>query len=522
MIAISDIADAAQQQRYDVIIIGSGAGGGTLSYVLANAGKRILILERGGFVAREKDNWNTRAVFLDKKYKPIENWWQDCSTFPAPVHYNVGGNTKFFGATLIRFRKEDFSALYHSGGISPAWPITYDELEPYYTAAEYLYQVHGERGVDPSEPPASKPYLFPAVSHELRIQQLHEDLRKAGMNPFSLPLGILLDEKQSHESRCIRCNTCGGYPCLLQAKADAETVAIRPILNYPNVTLLTNALVQKLNTNTSGSEIISVETEINGKIYEFRSDITVVACGAVNSATLLLRSSNDLHPHGLANSSGQVGRNLMLHNISAFAAISRIPNPTIFQKTLGINDYYLSDAKKWNYPLGNIQLLNKPDIHILSAEELSNGASLSHLSTHGIDFCLTSEDLPDPSNKVMIAHDGKPLIYYSGNNREGHERLIIKLATLLPHIGCEDKLQPVSIYTGQKNFPYSFNHHCGTLRFGHDPSSSVLNAECRAHDIDNLYVVDSSIFPSSTALNPSLTIMANAMRVANIINKKLS
>src|SRR4051812_29670306 len=160
----------AQSTHYDVIIIGSGAGGGTLAYKLAPTGKRILLLERGGYVPREKDNWSTRAVNVEGKYATTEVW-RDAGGGDLHPHtnYGVGGNTKFYGAALFRMRRQDFGELKHADGVSPAWPIAYDDLEPFYTRAERLYHVHGERGADPTEPSASAPYPHPAVSHEPRI-----------------------------------------------------------------------------------------------------------------------------------------------------------------------------------------------------------------------------------------------------------------------------------------------------------------------------------------------------------------
>ena len=323
--------------RYDIIIIGTGAGGGTLAYRLAPTGKRILLLERGDFVPREKDNWSSRAVNVDAKYH-TKDVWKDRTGAPLHPHtnYYVGGNTKFYGAALFRLRERDFGELNHSGGWSPAWPISYDELEPYYMEAERLYHVHGERGVDPTDPWASAAYPHPAVRHEPRIQQLHDDLVKRGLRPFHVPLGIMLDEQNPLAGKCIRCETCDGFPCLIGAKSDAHIVCIEPAIARSNVTLLTNAKVTRLETSASGREVTGVVVERLGELETYSADIVVSACGAINSAGLLLRSANDRHPRGLANGSDVVGRHYMGHINSVLLAISKTPNPTVFQKTLGI------------------------------------------------------------------------------------------------------------------------------------------------------------------------------------------
>jgi choline dehydrogenase-like flavoprotein len=255
----------SQAQHFDVIIIGTGAGGGTLAYALAPSGKRILLLERGDYVPREKDNWNPRAVNVDGKYQTREVWrTADGTPLHPHTNYHVGGNTKFYGAALFRLRREDFGEIKHYSGISPAWPLTYADLEPYYTKAEQLYQVHGRRGEDPTEPPACTPYPHPPVSHEPRLQQLSDDFARLGLQPFHTPLGVMLDEEQQHHSRCIRCETCDGFPCLLSAKADAQVCCVDPALQHPNVTLLTNAYVSRLETSASGREVSKVYVERDG------------------------------------------------------------------------------------------------------------------------------------------------------------------------------------------------------------------------------------------------------------------
>jgi choline dehydrogenase-like flavoprotein len=509
--------------HYDVIIIGTGAGGGTLAYKLAPSGKKILLLERGGYLPREKDNWNSRAVFVESKYK-AKTSWQDKNgqPFHPGIHYYVGGNTKFYGAALLRFRKHDFEEVKHHGGISPAWPIDYDDLEPYYTQAEHLYHVHGARGEDPTEPKAGAPYKYPALRHEPRIQELHDDWTRLGFRPFHLPVGVMLDEDNPERGACIRCGTCDGFPCLVNAKADAQVVCVDPALTYPNVSLVTHALVSRLETTSSGREITKVHVERNGVIETYSGDIVVVSCGAINSAALLLRSASEQHPNGLANSSDVIGRHYMCHNNSVLLAISKRPNPTMFQKTIGLNDFY-HRSDDWDYPLGHISMVGKQDLESLraGAPPFAPGLALDFVARHSLDFWMTSEDLPDPENRVLVDKQGNISLHYTENNLEGHRRLVAKLKGMLGHIGCERHLVPHHLYLGKKIPIAGTAHQCGTIRFGNDPGTSALNSDCKAHDLDNLYVVDASFFVSSTAVNPSLTIMANALRVGEHILERL-
>ncbi len=520
--------------HYDIIIIGTGAGGGTLAYQLAPSGKKILILERGEFLPREKDNWSSKSVFVDAKYQADETWYDKSgSPFHPGIHYFVGGNTKFYGAALFRLRKEDFGEIKHKDGISPAWPLSYEEFEPFYSKAEQLYHVHGKSGLDPTEPQRSSPYPYPPVSHEPRIQELEEEFKKAGCRPFPLPLGILLKEENGKpipESPCIRCSTCDGFPCLVNAKADSHIIGINTALTYPNVTLLTHAYVSKLETDPSGKTVKAAHVERNGELETYSADIIVVSCGAINSALLLLRSANETHPNGLANSSGVVGRHYMRHTNSAFMAVSAKPNLTIFQKTLALTDFYFG-SKDWEYPMGSIQMLGKSDGEMIRAEasgwrgiltRMAPELALEEMAEHAIDFWLTTEDLPLTENRVELTRDGKVALHLKETNLEEHERLTEKLKSLLTQSGCKTELLRHALYMGQKIPIAGTAHQCGTIRFGTDPKTSALDLNCRAHDLDNLYVVDGSFMVSSGAVNPSLTIMANALRVGEHLLKRTS
>jgi choline dehydrogenase-like flavoprotein len=474
-------------ETYDVIIVGTGAGGGTLARHLAPSGKRILLLERGDWLQREPQNWLAQDVFVDNRYVSEDTWYDEHGKpFQPQIHYFVGGATKLYGAALYRLRAEDFGELRHHDGVSPAWPITYDELEPYYTLAEQLYEVHGARGEDPTEPAASAPYPLPAVSHEPRIQQLSDDLEAAGYHPFHAPCGIRLNEANLPYSACVRCANCDGFPCAVHGKSDADVLGVRPALEHANVELLTNATAVKL----------------------------------------VLVSATDEHPQGLANGSDQVGRNYMFHNSQAVLALSRDENPTVFQKTLGLNDFYFS-GNGHDYPLGNIQMVGKSQAPMFHGEKpvqtkLAPHWTLEDVARHAIDFWLSTEDLPMPENRVTVDGEGKLTLVYTATNDAPKKDLYKQLHSMLGKL----RMEPDSLF---HRFAYMKNeipvagvaHQAGTCRMGSDPATSALNADCRAHELDNLYVVDTSFFPSIGAVNPALTAMANSLRVGDHLLERL-
>lgn len=501
-------ATADEEIETDIVIVGSGMGGATLAYALRDSGRRILVLERGDRLPMEPENSDPRAVHLRGRYKNADTWYEGRTGHPflPGVYYYVGGNTKVYGACLPRFRRSDFEQVVHADGISPKWPFGYDELEPHYVSAERLYQVRGEEGTDPTDPPRSAPFPSPALDHEPTIRRLADSLREQGLHPFRMASAMQLDTQEHREG----CTGCDGAPCETGRKADAENRALDQALASGAVRLLTGAYVRRLETGDDGATVAAALVVRNGRRLRVTAKTFVLAAGAVNSAVILLRSGNPRHPDGLANSSGLVGRNYMVHNSTFMVAIDpRRVNTTKWQKTLGINDWYEASDREPS-PLGNVQMLGK-----LTGPALRLGARFAPLrlldliSRRTVDLYLTTEDLPDVRNGVRLVDD-RIHIDWTANNLGPHRRLVERMRTALIRAGYP--------FVVSKRMGIATNsHQCGTAVAGHDPATSVLDVECRAHDVDNLYVVDSAFFPSSAALNPALTIAANAFRVAPAI-----
>jgi choline dehydrogenase-like flavoprotein len=511
--------------HYDIIIIGTGSGGSTIAYKLAPTGKKILILERGGFIPKEKENWDPHEVVTNGRYRANEHWYdQDDKPFKPFIHYNVGGNSKMYGAALFRFRESDFKEVRHHGGISPAWPFEYETLENYYEQAEKLYSAHGKRGIDPSEPYAFSEYPLPPLPYEPLIRDLEGKLKQLGLQPFPLPMGVKLPQDYTQSDAPVILENFDGFPDPTDSKADGQVSALRPALRNKNVTLMPNAYVERLVTEPSGEKVIEAIAIINGEKIRFGADLFIVACGAVNSAALFLRSVSENYPAGLANSSDQVGRNLMLHHNGCLVAFTKKKNDCVFQKSLGLADFY-HQADDSELPLGEIQLMgrNDPDTIKWLAEDLFPGKTYSELKEMTIDFWLTSEDLPSAENRVTLKNDGSIKIFYKRTNYTAYEKLKEKLKEIFTKLGEIDDDYKDTKWSGYDLDVSGMSHQNGTLRFGHDPKTSVLNLNCRTHDLNNLYVVDASFFPSCGAFNPALTIAANALRVGDhIINDVLN
>ena len=494
--------------HYDIIIIGTGAGGGTIAQALSESSARILIVERGDFVPQEEQNWNPEAVWKHLRYRARERWVDDRGREFVPyTHYGVGGNTKFWGSVLYRLRREDFQAVEHLDGVSPAWPIDYDTLAPYYDRAERLYHVRGGNGVDPTEPPRPA-YPYEPVPHAPEMAAIVDRLREQGLHPSPLPLGLL---RVGEDDGCILCNTCNSFVCKLHAKSESDVCCVRPAVSRPNVTLWTNTTATRLITAPSGRKVEAVEIERDGVTDRVHAPLVVVSCGAVNSAALLLRSANDKHPTGLANSSGLVGVRYMAHLATMMQGFHPLKkNSTVFQKTVAINDFYLRGPKT-HYPLGQIQSQGRT--HGVMAQTVVPWIPLWAYEawvSRGVDWLVMSEDLPALSNRVMVDSQGRIQLHYQPNNVKAHRRLVTQTKRILRRLGY---WLIVTHSHGNRNT----THQCGTLCFGTDPAASVLDPYCRTHDIENLFVVDASFFPSSAAVNPGLTIAAQALRVGDHI-----
>ena len=496
-------------ERYDVIVIGSGAGGGTLAHALAATGAEILILERGDFVPQEPENWDPEAVWKHRRYQTTERWLDaDGEAFRPYTHYCVGGNTKFWGSVLYRLRREDFGELEHVDGVSPAWPIDYDTLAPFYERAERLYHVRGDAGNDPTEPTRG-PFPHAAVPHADAIAHYVDLIREQGLHPSSLPLGL---RDVGEPDGCILCDTCNSFPCQRHAKSDADVCCVRPLLERPNVTLWTGAHARRLLTEPSGARVEAVEVDHEGERSRVEAPLVVVSCGAVNSAALLLRSASDRHPDGLANSSGLVGRRYMAHLSTMMAGFHPFRlNRTVFQKTVAINDFYLKGPA--GYPLGQIQSQGRT--HGVMARTAAQRLPLGFYEfwvARGVDWLAITEDLPRRDNRVTLDADGRIQLQYHPNNVRAHTRLVREVKRMLRRLGL-----PI-VYVHPRSTDNT-THQCGTLCFGTDPRESVLDPYCRSHDIENLFVVDASFFPGSAAVNPGLTITAQALRVADHIKE---
>ena len=490
----------------DVAIIGSGVGGGCVALSLAGTGARVLILERGQRLPREPQNWDPEAVFVENRYRTTETWYDGAGNLFRPGQfYYVGGHTKVYGTAMFRFRERDFDGVEHAEGWSAPWPVCYAELEPWYAQAERVFGVHGKAGDDPTEPVRSGPFPHPPIPHEPIIGEVFERMRAIGLHPAHMPAAIDFHAGGT----CIRCGTCDAFPCKIGAKGDAETRLIEPSLKHTNVKLQTGSLVTRLFTDDRGKRIVSAEVDRGGEKLTIKARLFVLSAGAINSAAVLLRSADSKNPAGLANSSGVVGRCYMNHNCTAIMAVTPWrQNHTRYPKTLTLNDYYFGGNAS-DKPLGNLQLLGKIEEPMLRGA-LPNAPKWSRawLARHSVDWYVMSEDLAQRDSSVVLRSDGAIQLNWKRSNLQAHRKWVEVAKRLLKQTGFPIVLsKPFGTDTP--------SHQCGTARFGADPATSVLDPYCRAWDHENLYVVDASFFPSSAALNPALTVAAQALRVGS-------
>ncbi|PSH67571.1 MULTISPECIES: GMC oxidoreductase [Phyllobacterium] len=496
----------------DIVIIGSGIGGATMAAGLAASGADILILEAGDHLPDRPENRDPRAIFQHGFFRPKENWYdENGSAFNPGNYYNVGGNSKFYGAVLTRYRAEDFVEMQHLEGVSPAWPFAYEELEPWYGKAETLFQVRGTLGEDPTEPHHSTPYKFSAVPDEPPIGALRTRLSAVGVHPSSLPLGVDIDTWLSHGK-----TPWDAHPNSFSGKMDAETTALASALRHGNVRLQINSRVTRLETAPGGKTITAVHYEKDGGSFLIKPKLVILSAGAVQSAVLLLRSANDSNPRGLANRSDQVGRNFMNHNLSAVIGFDpRFRNDSIYQKTFGFNDFYLSDGNG-GAPLGNVQLLGRISGPVLKSDlKLVPEWVLDRFCAHTVDFLAMSEDMPKPESRVRVDGD-RIILQWIRSNWPAHQKLVAQIKTVLRAAGFPLVLSKAF----DRKTP---SHQCGTVRMGTDPAQAPLDVYCRAFDHPNLFVVDAAFLPTSAAVNPALTIAAQALRVADhIVSKDLA
>jgi choline dehydrogenase-like flavoprotein len=499
-------------QHYDVIVIGSGAGGGTLVGQLAASGRRVLLLERGGAMALADQNVADVDLFRKDRYHPGEMWFgPDGDPFNPQTIYALGGNSKIWGAVLERMREREFAGEPLQEGPVPAWEVSYHELAPYYERAEQLYRVHGRSGADPNGPPRQADYPLPPRPIEPFLEDLRAALQRHGTHPYDLPLSW---SEQAEDP-----------------SGDAEVFGVAPARREATVTVRERARVRCLHVNPSGREVRGVEAEIDGQAWLFSAHQVVLAAGAINTAEILLRSASDQHSRGLANGSDQVGRNLMKPQLTAILQLATAPNSGRYPRSLGVSDYSWGD-RNVSFPLGTIQsgggvlqdalFAESPPVLSLITKLLP-GFGLNRLASRSISWWAMSAVRPDPENRVTLR--GASLqIQYLPNNREAHDRLVYRWMDTLQKVEEDPACTVVKTapIRPRGEAPLSaMGQVCGTCRMGSDPATSVVDRQGRCHELTNLWIADASVFPSCPSVGIGLTVIANALRISEAVLEAL-
>ena len=477
---------------YDVIIIGSGLGGSSLAWRLSQLGRKVLLVERGDFLKPDRKS----------EAEPVGKYlYHTVKDRLAPLSY-VGGQTKFYGSALYRMRESDFREVEHENGVSPAWPIGYADLEPYYEQAEVLYRVHGSPDGDPSEPPRAGPFPYPPLPHDPFVHKFIQRLERTGTTIAAIPRGI--DYRPG--GPCVLCSTCDGFYCQLDAKMDAEIAALRPALATGKLQLTTRTDCLRVLTDSDGGKVTGVVLRRAGQEYTIKAAVVTVCAGLPGSAQLLRRSRNASHPEGLGNASGSLGRYLAGHSVGyLFPFVGWGRTPDIHTKTFGINTFYDS-APDWPYPTGVIQIAGQMPFWGEASRLIRPIAHL--VGTHSL-LCFYMTEAP-PTREAGVVFEGDEIVgkVAPPNNMKTFARLRRLALDAFNRAGYQ-------VLSRQRE-PYLW-HEVGTARSGADPATSVTDPNCQVHGIEGLYVVDASVLPSAGAVNTGLTIIALALKAGDHI-----